>query len=321
MAGTVKLKIADVKQLKNEVSLSYLCSQVKNLKCAYDDCAELIEDKAYEECAGDKLGKVVEELAELAAFFENLQNKNEEVDRDLADIYLLTGQIYQYAEKFEESINWFTKAIVVDDQYPAPYHSIALSYIKMNSPEKAVRSLEQEIMISPGNYYSYLYLVDLYMKEEKLEEAEATLRKLLERDPENIQGLHKLIKFYEKSGAGDVKMLRRRILGTADHLNRLDSIIKAYHFCKENRLEDALEFLIAWHKESPDLTTIHLIKAYVYGELRQFTRKRLELAAFKSHNNGREDLIKAKLDEFESVFGTDAKRKLKQHLLLSNPLI
>lgn len=321
MAGTAKLKIVNTNQLKNEVSLAYLCAHVKNMRCAYEDCAELIEDKAFEECAGDKLESVVNELSSLAAFFESLPNKNEEVDRDLADLYLLTGQIYQYAEKFEESISWFTKAIVVDDQYPVPYHSIALSFIKMKSPDKAIKSLEQEIMVCPGNYYSYLFLVDLYTKEKRYDEAESTLKKLLERDPENVQGLHKLIKFYENSGIDDVRLLRRRLLGKNGHLNRLDSIIKVYHFCKENRLKHALEFLDEWYKESPDLTIIHLIKAYVLGELRQFKRKRLELAAFKSHNNGREDLIKAKLDEFESVFGTDAKRKLKQHLLLSNPLI
>ena len=56
------------------------------------------------------------------------------------------------------------KAVVVDDRYDVPYHSLAISCLNMGQTERAIRSLEQEIAVAPGNYYSYLLLADIFEK-------------------------------------------------------------------------------------------------------------------------------------------------------------
>jgi tetratricopeptide (TPR) repeat protein len=89
----------------------------------YEDLAELIEDKGFEECNNGNSDKVLNELTKLSRFFEEMEDKNEENVRDMADIYLLAGEFCQCIEKFEESIPWFKKAIIVDDAYDVPYHS------------------------------------------------------------------------------------------------------------------------------------------------------------------------------------------------------
>ena len=120
-------------------------------------------------------------------FFELMENKNEENCRDLADVYLLIGQIYQYNNSPQESVSWLSKAVVVDDRYDVPYHSLAISCLNMGQTERAIRSLEQEIAVAPGNYYSYLLLADIFEKEGRPVDVEDTLKKLLARDPENIR--------------------------------------------------------------------------------------------------------------------------------------
>lgn len=297
------------------LSLGELCKLVTSCTCPYEDLAEQIEDRAYEESGQGKLENVLKNLKKITVFFEKLKFKNEEIIRDLADVYLLIGQIQQYFDNLEDSINWFTKAIAADDQYSVPYHSCAISYLKLGRHSDAIRCLEQEILLSPGNYYAYLTLADLYKELNMEKMLEDTLKRLLERDPGNIQGLHRLIIYYELyDPAVEVQMLRRRLLGAKSQFNRIEMLIRAYHLCKEKRYHDVLNFIEQWHCSMPQISIIYLVKAHVFGELGQYTRKRLELAEFKEKNQGKEEIMQPDLQEFGLIFGKDAQKKLSHRL-------
>ena len=82
------------------------------------------------------------------------RDKNDENSRDLADVYILIGEICQYVNKFRESVEWFKKAAVVADRYAVPFHNLPAAYMELGDRESAVRSLEQEIFLEPGNYFS-----------------------------------------------------------------------------------------------------------------------------------------------------------------------
>jgi tetratricopeptide (TPR) repeat protein len=299
-------------------SLEELCGRVLSFATAYDDVAEQIEDLAYLEYGHGGLNNAVRQLETLTHFFEGLRNKNEEVSRDLAQVYLLIGQIYQYAGKFEESIEWINKSIVVDDMYPVSYHCLALSFRSIGDESLAIKSLEQEITVAPGNYYTYLLLADLYEKSERFDKFEGVLRRLLERDPDNIQGLHKLIRFCERGA--DAELLRRRLLSRADGLSRIEAVIRAYHLLQTGRGDEAAAFLTGWSSNSPDVSIIHLANAYIYGQTHQYSKKRDELSHFKKKNHGREDVMEIKLEEFASVFGDEAADRLRQRLRVVYPV-
>lgn len=303
-----------------QVSLDDLCKKVISCSCSYEDVAEFIEDRAYEECEQGRLESASNTLTKIADFFEKLENKNEEMSRDLADIYTLIGQIHQYYDQLENSINWFVKAIVVDDQYSVPYHSCAISFLRLGKNEDAIRCLEQEITLAPGNYYSYLMLSDIYKNTRQEKMVEKTLKKLLERDHNNIQGLHRLIKYYEESDpAVDIELLRRHLLSAKSQLNRIEAIIHSYHLNCQKRYHDVIDFIDNWHRSASEVTIVHLIKAHVFGELRLFTKKRVELALFIEKNHGREEIMLPKLQEFGHVFGKNAEKRLTHKLIFSFP--
>ncbi len=300
-------------------SLKKLCSLVMEYSYPYEDLAELIEDKGYEECIEGNDAEVIEELTQVCTFFENMENKNEENARDLADVYLLTGEFCQCAERFSDSISWFKKAIVVDDAYDVPYHSLAISYLSLGETEKAVKSLEQEVEIAPGNYYTYLFLADLYERQEKYTKVEEILRNLLSRDSDNIQALHKLITHYQKRNPDlDVELLRRRLINADKELVKLDLIIWTYHMCEENKHESALTFLNERECESPSISITHLLKAHIYGEMRQYVKKRNELQRFRKSNHGREEFMRNTFDEFAKIFGERARFHLQRKLAVTN---
>jgi len=299
-------------------TLSQLCDLVVTCTYPYEDLAEIIEDKAYEKCDNGNFETALAELGTLSLFFEQLENKNEENSRDLADVYLLMGQMYQFAGRYIESILWFSKAIIIDDQYPIPYHTMALSYMKTGDAANAIRSLEQEIILDPGNYCSYLLLADLYDQQNKPERVEDCLKRLLMRNPENIQGLHRLIRHYEKTNPIiNTELLIRRLLCVNKACNRTEIVIRAYYFCREKRYHETLDMLTLWSHESPDVSIVHLVKAHIFGLLRKKENKQKHLDAFKSKNNFRQNIMESQINEFASVFGKKNADKLSRLLMCS----
>lgn len=297
--------------------LEKLCSMVISCECPYEDLAEFIEDKAYEECEKGRLDNTLNKLYKVASFFEHLKNKNEENSRDLADVYLLIGQINQFAGHINESIDWFSKAIIIDDQYSEPYHCLAISYYKQKNYNNAIKSLETELMLSPGNYYTYLLLADLYEQENRLHDVETILKELLERDTENIQGLHRLIKYYENSET-EIKttLLIRRLLNINKKYSTVEILIRSFYLYRLERVQEALGFVDSCFRMEPQITVIHLIKAYLFNKLSNFSQKKQELSLFRKKNRDKDCIMKAKMEEFASVYGKSASKQIKQWLNL-----
>jgi tetratricopeptide (TPR) repeat protein len=301
-------------------TLAQLCGLVSEYIVPFEDVGEYIENKAYAGCMNGMFAEAVGELENLAAFFEKMPDKNEENCRDLADIYILIGEMHQYADTFRESIPWFKKAAVVFDRSALPYHDLATSYIELKDAANAIRSLVQEISLEPGNYFSILRLVDLYEAQGQFDKVEEGLKNILERNPDNIKALHKLITYYEEKHPDvDVELLRRRLLAIDRGFNEFETVIRAFHLCRENRLSEAMDFITAMIGESPNVIMFHLLKAHLFGEMHQFARKKAELAEFRKQCYGRDKFMENKLEEFEHVFGKKAVAHLGKTLIISHP--
>jgi len=302
-----------------EMTLEQLCNRVTTMATPFEDVAEFIENRTYSLCVEGHFDQAMGMLTDLSFFFETMPDKNDENCRDLADVYILIGEVNQYVNLFKESLAWFRKAAVVSDMYSIPYHNLATSFIALGEIPDAVKSLEQEIILEPGNYYSFLRLADLYEQQGHNEKEEECLKQLLVRDPENIQALHKLIRHYEELQPDlDVMLLRKRILAISKRFNEIEMVIKAYHFVKSNHLTEALKFVEARMEENPAMSVLHLLKAFVFGEMHQFTRKKQELAGFKRLCQGKTEYMKNKLEEFEHVFGKKAVVRLGKILIVAN---
>jgi tetratricopeptide (TPR) repeat protein len=301
-------------------TLDALCSDVASFEIAFEDCAQVIEDKAFRECEAGKVDETLSCLQEMAGAIEALENKNEEIINSLTNIYLLIGEICQYYKHYRRSIEWFEKALIVNDQSPDPYHSLGISYGALGDSTRAAKCYAHEIELSPGNYYTYLLLADIYFRAGMEEDAQNILHQLLLRDPENIQALHRLIGIYENSGPNvDSELLTRRIIKTTRPIAKSDLIIWSYHMCREGKFVEAIDRCNQREVQEPDISTTNLIKAYIYGELGQYSQKRRELMVFKQKNGGREIFIQNTLQEFGAVFGEKVVSKLGSRLLITNP--
>lgn len=314
---------ANKSQGLHERTLAQLVSLVVAHKYPFEDLAEFIEDRAYEVCEGNDSGtctQALKQLKRLAEYFEQDSDQSELHARNLADIYLLVGELHLYHDRAKEGATWFRRAIKARDNYAAPYHSLALAQMKQGDNLAAARSLEEELLRSPGNLYSYLLLAELYEREGDEDGFEEALRRLLTRDPENVQALHRLIRHYEREEPeAEVELLRQRLISVDRDLNKAELTIWIYHMCREGKFVEALQALEQLEDDAPDSPTVHLLKAAVYGEMRQFTRKKRELALFKRISNASEPAIRGELKQFEDIFGKPAVAKLSRRLAISSP--
>ncbi|MBD3346414.1 MAG: tetratricopeptide repeat protein [Chitinivibrionales bacterium] len=292
--------------------LETLCDSVINFTQPFEDVKELIEEKAYEESEGSNATQPINQLERLVAFYESIENKNEEICSDLAQIYSLIGELLQYSGRYSESICWFQKAVVVDDRNSEFYAGLALSYEKLGDTDRAVRSLEQEIRLEPGDYSPYLHLADIYDRLEDYEKSSHCLEKLLERDPDNIQALHKLICYHQAHlPNANVEFLRRRLLSCHKDLAKTDLIIWTFHICYERKYDHAIRILSSKEFEQPANSMINLLRAYIYHEQEKKQEKEAELQKFASKNRHKQKAMQIKYNQFETVFGELALGKVK----------
>jgi|WetSurMetagenome_2_1015567.scaffolds.fasta_scaffold00249_28 tetratricopeptide (TPR) repeat protein len=313
-----KKKIGDYEGL----SLSELCARIVSFGVPFEEVGEWLENKTYALCADGKCRSATRQLGRLVEFFESKKTKNEDERRELADICILTGEVNQYIGAFKESIKWFWRAAAAYGGYAVPFHNLATSFIELGDLKNAVASLEREIALEPGNYFSRLRLAELYEQRGMPGKVEECLESLLSRNPDNIQALHKLITHYENQRpAVNVKLLRRRLLSVTRKFSELEMVIVVYHLCREEQFDKALRFLDLKLGENPAMTMLHLLKAHVFGRLRRFSMKRRELAQFKNHCYGKAEYMQSKLNEFEHVFGKKAVAGIGKILMVTNPNI
>jgi tetratricopeptide (TPR) repeat protein len=312
-------KKAKKKAAHERLTLSQLCDRVTSMAVPFEDVAEFLENSTYELCVDGKCKSAIQQLSRVTSFFETMENKNEENCRDLADTYILIGEVNQYVGAFKESIEWFKKAAVVFDRYAMPFHNLATSYLELGDTKNAVKSLEQEIALEPGNYFSCLRLADLYEQQGEYKKEEECLENLLARNPDNIQALHKLITHYENQQPGvDIKLLRRRLVVIDKNFNEIEMVIRTYHLCTEGLYDKALRFLDDESEKNPAMTMLYLLKAYVLGQIHEFSKKRRQLSEFKQHCQGKAEYMKNRLDEFEHIFGKKAMSRLGKILVVTN---
>jgi tetratricopeptide (TPR) repeat protein len=287
--------------------MGQLCNYVVTSACAFDDVSRRVEEEAYSLCSDGRTDEAVHHLAQIVEALEAQENKNEETLRDLGDVYELLGELLQTADRHGEAIEWLQRAIVSRERDTRPYQSLARSYASLGEVDKAVRSLEQELLLSPGNYFSYLMLAELYEQRGNDRDAEQCLERLLERDPENVLALHALIRHHESRHPGlDVAFLCRRLVSVERPLVRKELVVWTFHMCREGRLEQC-EAVLRNRAEEKDVDPIvFVLAAHVCGCQEKSQAKRTYLDRFIEATHGREDGMRAKVREFVSVFGSKA---------------
>jgi tetratricopeptide (TPR) repeat protein len=301
-------------------SLRQLCDSILNCTREYSEIAVSMENKAYEEWKAGHVTFAVEQLKRVVGFLDRPADKNDQAQKDLADVYFLIGQLCQYSGLYSDSIDWLSKSVFIDNGNSLSYHSIAESYIKTGKIHQATRSFERELSLDEGNYFTYIELACVYDRDNKPEKAEECLRKLLVRDPNNMQGIHQLIRHYEKNDPGiNVNLLIKRLLHIDKKFSWMEAMIRSFYLFRNGKNSDAIDFLAVWERDNHPSPVIHCVKAYLFARLKNVRQRRREIDSLKALCKVRQDVIVGHIDEFRNVFGDAAAEKLLSFCFPINP--
>ena len=110
-------------------------------------------------------------------------------------------KIYLKLHKYTEAIDICINLIHIDPINPSVLYNLAKIYYKENKYEKSIIICNKILMEKLENIYlnTYLIIVNIYIKQNKLDDAEFYIRKILELKPYDLEMYELLIKILNKN--------------------------------------------------------------------------------------------------------------------------
>jgi len=107
-----------------------------------------------------------------------------QLDDTLAEGYIAKGNAYLFYDwNWKEAYDALTKAIELNPGATGAYHSLAFYYIVMGQKEKALGTMQEAIKIDPLSVVLNYFLGNVYLFNERYDDAIRQADKLLEMDP------------------------------------------------------------------------------------------------------------------------------------------
>jgi tetratricopeptide (TPR) repeat protein len=92
-------------------------------------------------------------------------------------------ELSQTYQKFDEAIEYFKKAIAMDNKYPDPCNNLAVAYSAIGKLDLAIEALKEGIKINPTYPEPYNNLASFYIQKKEYEVAQQLLKVSLELRP------------------------------------------------------------------------------------------------------------------------------------------
>lgn len=113
----------------------------------------------------------------------------DQADLSCAYFYFLCGTHAEFQEQYSEALEAYEKALICDQESKYVKEKIPVLLLKMGEFEKAMNWLAQAIVDHPDNNTYRLLLANLYIQQEKVEDAIFLYNEVLESEADN-EGVH-----------------------------------------------------------------------------------------------------------------------------------
>lgn len=116
-------------------------------------------------------------------------------------VYFNLGMLAMDDQDFQGAERWFRKAVELKEDFRSALFNLALLLSDDHRPLEAAPFLNQLVKHHPDHVKGLILLGDIYINNIKdLDAAESCYRRILQLDPENVQGLHNLCVVYVERG-------------------------------------------------------------------------------------------------------------------------
>ena len=103
--------------------------------------------------------------------------------------HLQRGEAYVAKEKYQEASIEFTNAMKLDPKDAQVHYKLALAYLKQGTLpqlQQAFQALQASVALDPSLLEAQLKMGELYLLDNRFDEAQAQATLVLQRDPHNV---------------------------------------------------------------------------------------------------------------------------------------
>lgn len=172
--------------------------------------------------------------------------------------------IYDSLEKTEKAIEYYKKALNIDDYEERAYYGLATIYDDEGKYEKAIELYNKAIYINPNYYAAYFFLANAYDASGKKNLAIQTYEKLLSLDPMDFWANLNLGSIYEELNQNDLayKMFSKALkIDSNNYLALFNMGVICYKF---NMIKRAINFYERSIEKNKNYAYSYLNLAIIY---------------------------------------------------------
>jgi len=155
----------------------------------------------------------------------------EEVYKDDATGFYMSGLVYQEEGKLDKSAISFAQALAKQPEVVEPLAQLVKTYLALKQTDKAIHKLHDLTVQEPKHFYAYSLLGDVYVHENKLNEAISAYQKAIEIRPEWADAYRHLAIVHIKRQQADkaIEVLKEGKQKTHDALDLVADLAAIYH--------------------------------------------------------------------------------------------
>jgi len=174
--------------------------------------------------------KAVEIDKDFVEIYENKKKVQDATDfarnEDHCNELIKTGDQLLHDNQFEEAVNCYEKALLIEADNPYVIHNMGTAFKSMGQIDKAILYYEKTINIDPNHFNAYYNMGVALQEKGKVDQAISAYKKAIEQKPDFLNALNNLGNAYNASGRFQEAInTYKRILeidsGYADALNNI----------------------------------------------------------------------------------------------------
>ena len=127
---------------------------------------------------------------------------NEELDRKY-DYYFHEATRLRIQKKYDASYDMLQHCLAIRPHSPSALYELAQYYIVLKQNERGIATMAEAVKYAPDNYWYAQGLANLYVQQNKLDEAAELLEEMAKRFPSKIDVTYSLLQVYSRQAKFD----------------------------------------------------------------------------------------------------------------------
>ena len=127
---------------------------------------------------------------------------NEELDRKY-DYYFHEATRLRIQKKYDASYDMLQHCLAIRPHSPSALYELAQYYIVLKQNERGIATMAEAVKYAPDNYWYAQGLANLYVQQNKLDEAAELLEEMAKRFPSKIDVTYSLLQVYSRQANFD----------------------------------------------------------------------------------------------------------------------